>query len=387
MIDIKYGILFTVQLLHKYFADGNCNDFTITPSQRTQKVLSGNKILAKQYDNSLYVGLPSMLNVSKPVDALPQNLQLTFFMQLNTPLFFNYTNLPFQWPAGKLYYFTNRANNKANSKKFLSQVIGYNNAKAYTPGDVAADGAGLVFQSIKSGTGVAPVIANADNWTAIDNNQYVNEQDALQWMPSVSTHTFTTPQTAVTVDAWGYNTATKDYTASVLSFKKGFLTPAVGFTLDLSTLQPGKYKLSINGVDSWVYINDELTGKQVFAVIDIFNDTSVDAAYQFVQGTGEFASPVYTIQFLNRYTIWKYVLASGAAGTVTDPLGKYSFAPPAGGAVLSLKPIPLSEQALKFSLAVNTSNFSPIANASPQRLVQYKTVADTYSCSEIFLNY
>lgn len=387
MIDIKYGILFTVELMHKYFADGNCDDFTVTPSHRTQKVLGGNNILAKQYDNILYVGLPSMLNVNKPADALPQNMQLTFFMQLNTPLFFNYTNMPFKWPAGKLYYFTNRVNNKANGKKFLSQVIGYNNAKAYAPGDVAADAAGLVFQSIKSGTGVTPAVANADNWAAIDNNQYVNEQDALQWMPSISTYAFTTPQNAVTVDVWGYNTGTKDYSASVLSFKKGFLSPANSFTLDLSILQPGKYKLRVNGAESWIYINDELSGKQVFAVVDIFNDSSVDTDYQFVSGSGEFASPVYTIYFLNRYTIWKYVLASGAAGTVTDPLGKYSFAPPAGGAVLSTKPIPLSQQPLKFSLAVNTSNFAPIANASPQRLVQYKAVTDTYSCSEIFLNH
>lgn len=387
MIDIKYGILFTVELLHKYFADGYCDDFTITPSQRTQKILDGNKILAKQYDNSLYVGLPSLVSANKPADALPPGLQLTFFMQLNTPLFFNYTNLPFKWPAGKLYYFTNRNNNKANGKKFLSQVIGYDNAKTYIPGDVAADAAGLVFQSIKSGSGVTPAVANADNWAAIDNNQYVNEQDALQWMPSVSTYTFGAPQTSVTVNVWGYNVAAKDYSASVLSIKKGFLKPAPAFTLDLSALQPGKYKLSINGVDSWIYLNDELSGKRVFAVIDIYNDSSIDAAYQFVSGTGEFASPAYTIHFLNRYTIWKYVLASGAAGTVTDPLGKYSFSPPAGGAVLSVTPIPLSEQALKFSLAVNASSFSPIACAAPQRLVQYKTVTDTYSCSEIFLNH
>lgn len=387
MIDIKYGVLFTVEVLHKYYADGNCNDFTITPSQRTQAVLAGNKILAKQYDNCLYTGLPSLIGANKPAEALPLNTQLTFFMQLNTPLFFNYTNLPFKWPAGKLYYFTNRANNKTSGKKFLSGVIGYNNAKTYTPGDVAADVTGLVFQAIKSGSGVAPAVANPDNWAAIDNNQYVSEQDVLQWMPSVSTYTFNTPQTAVTVNVWGYDVGAKDYSYNVMSFQKVFFAPAGSFTLNLSSLQPGKYRLTVNGVDSWIYINDELSGKQVFAVIDIFNDSSIDAAYQFTTGTGEFASPVYTIHFLNRYTIWKYVLASGAAGTVTDPLGKYSFSPPAGGAVTSLKPIPLSQQVLKFSLAVNTSNFSPIANASPQRLVQYKTAADTYSCSEIYLNY
>lgn len=386
MIDTKYGILFTVELLHKYFADGNCDDFTITASQRTQSFMNGNKILARQYDNKLYAGLPADA-ANKPVDALPANMQLTFFFQLNNPLFFNYTNLPFTYKSGKLYYFTNRNNNSANNKNFLSQPLVYDNAKTYAPGDVVTDGAGLVFQSIKSGSGIAPSLANSDNWAVVDKNQYTSEADAVQWMPSISTYSFSTPQTAVLVDVFGYNTATHDYTVNVLSVQKGFTTAMLSYTLDLSALQPGKYRLVVNGAEQLVYINDELTGRQVFAVVEIFNDVTLAANYQFLKGTGEFASPEYSIYYLNRYTIWKYVLASGAAGTVTDPLGNYSFAPPVAGNVFSLKPIPLSEQALKFSLQVNAVTHAPIANASPQRLIKYKPAADTYSCSEIFLNY
>jgi len=386
MTDTKYGILFTVELLHKYFVDTNCDDFSITPSQRTQSFMSGNKILAKQYDNKLYTGLTSDA-ADKPVDTLPANMQLTFFLQLNNPLFFNYTNLPFTWPSGKIYYFTNRNNNTAGTKNYLSQFLVYDNAKTYSPGDVVTDGAGAVFQSIKSGHGIDPSLANSDNWTMVDNNQYASEADALQWLPSVSTYNFSAQQIVASVDVYGYNIAAKDYTNNILSKKQGFLKPMLAFTLDLSMLQPGKYRLVVNGVEQWVYINDELTGRQVLAVVDIFNDSSIAAAYQFLKGTGEFASPEYSIYFLNRYTIWKYVLASGTAGTVTDPLGKYGFAPPSGGVVYSLKPIPLSEQALKFSLLVNSVPYAPIECASPQRLVKYKPAADTYSCSEIFINY
>lgn len=386
MIDTKYGILFTVELLHKYFADTNCDDFTITASQRTQSFMNGNKILARQYDNKLYAGLPADA-ANKSVDALPGNMQLTFFMQLNSPLFFNYTNLPFSWPSGKLYYFTNRNNNSAAGKNFLSKFLLYDNAKTYAPGDVVTDGAGLVFQSIKTGSGVVPSLGNSDNWVAVDNNQYTSEADALQWLPSVSTYTFSAAQTSVSLDVFGYNIASKDYTSNVLSRKTGFLKPILAFTLDLSMVQPGKYRIVVNGVEQWVYINDELSGRQVFAVVEIFNDASVAPAYQFLKGTGEFASPAYSIFFLNRYTIWKYVLANGTVGTVTDPLGNYSFAPASSATVYSVKPIPLSEQALKFSLQVNAVTHAPIACASPQRLVKYKPAADTYSCSEIFLNY
>ena len=54
MTDTKYGILFTLELLHKYFADGASNDFIITPSQRTQSILNGNKIITKQYSIEKY---------------------------------------------------------------------------------------------------------------------------------------------------------------------------------------------------------------------------------------------------------------------------------------------------------------------------------------------
>jgi len=385
MIDTKYGILFTVDLLHKYFADGNCDDFTITPSQRTQAYMSGHKMLSRQYDNKLYVGQPADA-ANKPVDVLPNNMQLTFFMQLNNALFFNYTNLPSASPAGNIYYFTNRDNNTAATKNFLSQFLVYDNTKLYAPGDIVTDGTGMVFQSIKSGTGISPSLANSDNWVVIDDSQYVSQLDILQWMPSVSTYTFNTPQNVISVDVWGYNTVTFDYTNNVLSKKQGLQVAMQAFTLNLAMLVPGKYKLTVNGVDKLIYINDELSSSQAFAVIDIFNDASLAPAYQFLKNTGEFASPAYSIYFLNRYTIWKYILASGGAGTITDPLGKYSFTAPVSGTVFSVKPIPLSQQALKFTLTLN-GDHSPIDCASPQRLIRYKPAADTYSCSEIFLNY
>ncbi len=35
MTSINYNLLFSLELLHKYFANGRCNDFTITPSTQT----------------------------------------------------------------------------------------------------------------------------------------------------------------------------------------------------------------------------------------------------------------------------------------------------------------------------------------------------------------
>ncbi len=386
MIDTKYGILFTIELLHKYFANGICDDFTVTPSLLTQRFLNGSKMIARQYDNKLYTGLP-VDAAGKPINAPAQNMQLTFFMQLNSPLFFNYTNLPFAYASGKIYYFTNRNNNTANSKHFLSQLLFYDNAKTYSPGDIVTDGAGMVFQSIKSGSGITPSLANSSSWIQVDVNQYMSELDALQWLPSVSTYSFASLQTSVSLDVWGYNAGAGDYSTNVLSKATALGRPSGSFTLDLSSLLPGKYKLRVNSDEKWIYINDELNGVRTFGVIDIYNDSSLATAYQFLAGSGTLASPAYSIYFLNRYTIWKYILASGSAGSIVDNAGVYHFTTPAASTIFSLTPMPLSEKALNLKLSINTNDFSPVSCASPQRVVEYKPAADTYSCSEIFLNY
>ncbi len=175
MTETKFGKLFTLQLLHKYFADGACNDFIITASQQTQRVLNGNKIIAKQYGSKLFAGVQVDLSNGKPMPVPPVGMQLTFFMQLNNVFFFNYTNLSSPWPSGKLYYFTNRNDNVQNSTNFLSQFIAYDNAKTYKPGDLATDGAGTVFQAIRTSNGVSPAAGNF--WLAIDGNQYLSEAD------------------------------------------------------------------------------------------------------------------------------------------------------------------------------------------------------------------
>ena len=41
MIDINFDGLFSIELLHKYFTDQLCPDFSITPSTKTQSLISG----------------------------------------------------------------------------------------------------------------------------------------------------------------------------------------------------------------------------------------------------------------------------------------------------------------------------------------------------------
>jgi hypothetical protein len=121
--------------------------------------------------------------------------------------------------------------------------------------------------------------------------------------------------------------------------------------------------------------------------VEIFNDGTLPTAYKLLDGANNLLSPLYSAAFLNRFTIWKYVLAGGTTGSIVDNGGVFHFPAAPAGVIYSLTPIPMAEQAQNFALTVSTHNYSPIACASPQRLINYTNAGDTFSCSEIFLNY
>jgi hypothetical protein len=391
MTNVNYEYFFQLEILHRYFTDTICDDFIITPSAQTQSVLAGNKMLAKQYGNRLFAGI-QVDDAGNAFMVPASDLQLVFFLRLNNPQFFNYTNLPFTYPAGKVYYFTNRNNTTANGKNFLSQAAVYNNSLTYHPGDIVADNAGIVYENIKSCKGVTPTPGHKANWMAIDKNQYVSEADALQWMPTVSTYTFPSPQNNAVINVNGYDITTKKLTKNVLSKTIPFAQSTKNFTLDLSSLPPGKYELTVNGVVQLIYINDELTFQPAFAVVEIYNDGNLAAAYQLLNGT-TLKSPLYSIEFLNRATIWKYILHSTSKGVIK--VSGFGFPTTDANTMLSQTPIPLSEAPLSVSLKVSVVDnvsvtpftVSDVACASPQRLTNLINGTDKYACSEIFLNY
>ncbi len=386
MIDINFGGLFTIELLHKYYANQLCPDFSITTSSKTQQAIAGQRAVVKQYHNKLYAGVQSV--GASPFIPVDNGLQMTFYLWLNNPVFVNYTNLAASYSPGDVFYFTNRNNNSANGKDFLSAPLSaYDNTVSYAPGDVAADNAGNVYTAIRSNSQADQhALADTGYWAAVDNNQYTSGADLLQYFSSVSTYSFTALQAAVNVSVLGYSSLTGAYNSPVFNSSVSFTNPVPSFTLDLSSLPPGKYSLTVNGVQQWIYINDELLSNRPFAVIDIFN-AATPASCNLVDGAGKLLSPPYSIYFLNRSTLWKYILPVSETGAITDNGGVYTFATAANN-ITSTAPIPLHDQLPSFKLTPPTgSPISPLPGADPQRLASLTQAGDTYPCSEIFLNY
>ena len=355
MSNIAYNFLFTIELLHKYFQDEVCTDFDITPSLCTSYLSEGHKIITKTYNNKLYAGL-QLDNDLKPLLVPEDGLQLTFFLKLNNPLFFNYTELPFVYTPNTVYYFTNRYNNVKGSKNLLHK------------------------------------------------NEFMSSSDALEWKTSLSTFKFSSPRNLTKVNVYGYNRSSNDYTELLFSNTLFFKTNTSVFNLDLSQLKAGAYRLTVDEVDKLIYLNDEQNTSKAFAVVDIFVESTLAAAYKILKPDNSLLSPLYSVNFLNRSTIWKYNLVSLnpaislVDAQITSEVPAYSFTKKTPTTIFSDLPIPLSEKPLILTLTINPGdpvtkkNYTPIKCAAPSRLIKYKPdPPDAFSeivyCSEIFINY
>lgn len=396
MIDISYDTLFSVELLHKYSADGICNDFTIVPSAATKQLLSNYRIIVKQYGNILNAwiqldpdGLALVPSIKKPFIIPQEGLQLTFFLLLNNPLFFNYTGIQAANSNGNIYYFSNRNGNSSNNKNFLTSSLNHL-APTYSVEDLIVKG-GSVYQSLKDKNSDA--LNNMNSWRQVmypdpnnpgsnipDPNRFMSAGDSLTWMPSVSQFA---PDTATNIEI-------KDYKGNSLYTK----TIKPSYPLDLSDLKAGKYLLIIGAnPQTSIYLNDELNNAQVFGVIDIFIESTLDINYlilnQDTAHKNELISPPYSIYFINKATIWKYILTStNNSAEITDSSHIYQFSQPATPTspttILSQFSIPLSETPLT---TLTLDGKSPPCATADRLSKNTEDVTDTHYYSEIFLNY
>jgi len=351
MIDIKGNILFTIQLLHKYYTNGLCPDFTMVPSPATAALLANCQLLWKQHGNQ---GLVAARFNGKTGTMIipPPNQPITFFLRCNNSLFWNYTDLPLPGLAQRLLYFTNRNNNVSGGQKLLTVTAAGGNATS---------------------------------------------ADQLSFLPAISQYPLTPAASTVTYQVNGYNAAAGDYSTTVIApVTLNFPTPVSQFPLDLTALPAGKYVLQVSGEPAInIYVNNELRGTADYrGVIEIYTDGAVPAGYEVFGPGNSLNSPVYTVSFLNRSTIWKYVLRSNVLTTLTDAdaLYTFGFAPtttsPIVGTLTSNMPVPLTQGGKNFSLSqAGAFTLKHIPCADAQQLGTIMIGPTQYYCSVVYINY
>lgn len=412
-MSTKYKILFMVELLNKYYSDLKCADFKVLPSAATATLLKNYQMVYKVVGNQLVVlvkvkikdkTLPVDPEEDKPFISIDPKSKFVFYLDLQNTLFNTVTNLDTDRLSSKQrFYFTNLNANKVGAVLNLSNKIPvFPTGQPYKPGDLVDDGTGKIFECIQStGGGNSP--SNADFWHAHNTAQCVSAQDMLTVVPRVSRFKTNTPATSFHVRALGYNVTNGLYDNEIL-IKNNLILTGKDATdevlVDLSDLQPGRYKLKINTTDYDLWVDDEMVRNSFFGVIELYPTLPTPSDFDFLNGQGKVrdvgnAWLKYTILYSNRLAYWKYVSFRKGVTSIDGVDSPPFDATPAVGTpkeyFTSSKPIPLHQTAKELKVHLTTTLNSPpplLPNPNPVDSGTFsRTEPDKKYYCTIYLNY
>jgi hypothetical protein len=391
-MNLKYAILFSVELMHDYYIDQRSNDFVVVPTAETAVLMRNLGMVYKYAGNQLYVLIKVDATTGLPLIPLDPSKNFVFAMALDHVHFYNFTNLTYSPSAPQRYYFSNTNQNQSGTDLLLQSPIKiYNNGTNYAIGDLVATNTNNVYEALKPGSGNA--LTNADAWLSRNKTQYVNALDLITVTPFIASIAVT-PATNFVVKVFGLNSGGTAYDQQVLDdINLTYDTLQGTVQLRLENLAPGKYNISINGQPNLVYIDSNLAGsKTLFGIINIVNNYGGASAFSLFDGGGKPNATRFIIRFANRAIIWRYIARTADITSVNDANPaptRYTFIPNATNEFISVKPIPLNQQPVTTLFIESTSlgNISSIANPTINRLGTINKDGFDYYCAELHLNY
>jgi hypothetical protein len=383
-----YSILATVTLQHDYYADGRCSDFELVPSEATAKALKGAAILTKTIGNTLIL-LVKLNDTEATYIDLPADMKLTFYLQLNNTSFVNYTNVPYQ--SGSVFYFTNLYQTKVGSTLYLNKrVPAFSNASSYVIGDMVLSGAN-VFEAIKPVSAGAHATGDTAFWFQRSGEQYVHSGDALRLIDGILT-VETAAASVFNIDIFSLNPTTQNYDVAVGPTQQQLFTQNVkAIMLDLHELTPAKYRVVVNGVEQYVYVDRAASYGRVFGILELYNRYPTTDDFGLLDGDKKPKGLDHVIRFPNRLAIWKYITRTTTVTGIENTAAPGSFvAAPLPRQFVSVVPMLLKQQPIKTLQVMNggTVLASRLANPPPERISTHTDGdGNKYFCAEMYLNY
>ncbi|MDX2246150.1 MAG: hypothetical protein SF052_05215 [Bacteroidia bacterium] len=338
---IAYKRLFSVRIDHGYFLNQGSRDFSslseseqepirksyqvqsffrLSPTPETEQLLRGRKMVFRQTQEGFFVGL----EIQKPAAAqgffrpeirLDAPLRLAFRVDLNDPLFYNYTALPLKGNRFSAYYFSNEAANYSG-ERFLSRPIPpYRSTVFYESGDLITDNTvspSALYEAIRQ-TGPGPRI-NAD-WVAVSpaSTQYVSREDRISFLPPVFNLDLpSNPTGPVILKLSRPGETTPRFQQTIMA------TGSASVPTDLRKVTPGRYDLRVENssgvaIESPVagpcYVTPASNESRPFAIVEIVHRTDINQGeYALLTGSEQdLTSPEYVLHFKNRTTFWRYI--------------------------------------------------------------------------------
>jgi putative component of toxin-antitoxin plasmid stabilization module len=262
-LQIRFEKLFEVEIYHNFYSDGISADFSITPTASCRRLLREYGLLFRMTAKGFavfYEVAPPGMDTAISLKPIAEDVRFSFMLQSRNPLLNNYTDIPLDNSPGGIYYLHNLNGNVQSSQLLLSS-------------DTASE--------------------------------YLNGQDALELRAQTFAHEFETANAAERIEVLD------QFSTPVIQQTVQIVEGRFSYPVDLRPFGAGGFTLRIeNGDTHRFYAGDELIGKNLFGIIDIFRHDDVPGAYQFTDAANAHAvtPKTYTVKLDNRKTFWKYFL-------------------------------------------------------------------------------
>ncbi len=390
---MRYSELFAIQLLHGFYADGKAQGLSLVPTPACEQLLRGRQLLFRQIANVGYI-LCRVNDDRTPFVPLDPSAVFQFYLKSQDPRFFARTPLPFDPATTDRLHLSSLAANESGGLRYLTLPIpAFSNASSYGPGDLVISGSDL-FESIKT-TGAAPgnTVTDSARWTKRGPVRAPSPADALAFTSADALLTVPAPVATATVEIFGLNPATNLYDQLRLSGLLNFAVPTADIPVHLKGLAPGRYRVTAAGAAKSFYYDPDVQPREVIGCIEIFSHLDTANSYALLDATGRVNATRFTLQFLNRLVIWKYIARTTNVKTIKDEAEVYTFDNSVPLEFRSNTPIPVTEKpydkiAMDYKpAAAPLTTYSKLANPSLTHIRKIDIAEDELLCAEIYLNH
>src|SRR5690242_18454659 len=104
---MHYKELFELRIIHEYYRDLICPDFSLEPTRECRKILNGHRLIVKNQVNGIVVIAP-VDSESKLLIELAENLRFSFILKLKNQEFIDFTKIDWKPVNNIIYQFSNK---------------------------------------------------------------------------------------------------------------------------------------------------------------------------------------------------------------------------------------------------------------------------------------
>lgn len=256
----QFAQLVEMEIFHHYHIGGTGDDFQIRPTRLSTSQLRNYGLLFQKTARGFAILSETTLEDGnlQPLKPIEEDVKFSFILEARSPYLLNYSDLPLDSSLDQIYYLNNIHRNKQGDSLLL---------------------------------------------TADATRDHLSLKDRIFLKPQVFQYRIESANPSVKVEI--VDETGKSMINQTLASNSGVLE----YPVNLSEYPPGKFILKVNTSKQLeFYADDELSGKNVFGIINLFHHSKVPAAYRFLDAQGAIVPKTYRVNIANRQTYWKYYI-------------------------------------------------------------------------------